>query len=798
MPYTPPSNRSPASSASASPVASRRSSLQSSPRPNLPRSSSYLTRHRRTPSASALSDGSTGTLTPQGTSEDLKSMGTAVPSSVRQSPPPVTDERTMPMGAIISPPDSASSGSDDEEQEPQIRGRKLDKALRDAVSQIPMQRSSSPQRTQDQQQDSSSEHLQLRTQHLKNGVHLSFSTSALGDLAKGRKMGHVRSATEPNAGLPKSADNSASASEEETDEDLLKKPQMVRKKSGELVRPALRPSSRRRPSSMPGTPIFSKAVHFDSHLEHVRHFLQVDRPLAVSAGSSPIDSYESDTEYPFPGNGKQSARTPPFEWEILTTNFPQDSASRKSLPVRLEKVWLSSDQKTLLGSIAVTNLAFNKAVTCRFTLDYWKTTSEVAADYSHEIRPRETPLGQDRFAFSIKLADTANLESKTLFLCIRYVVNGQEYWDNNNSSNFQVDFRKKHLPMNGKNNFQGASSRSANILPRSNRRSGSATVPRPKSMPAGFGEFGEDAKLSYDQPIHEYLGESENSTGGLRLKSKSAGNLASDSFSKDFGSPSGLAFSNRYDFGASLSAAVQAAKDKETAQDKDGLYMKANVRSLLKPALTVPEPTSNAKSQTTAPGATSPNSTISSSSYEELVNKYCFVRAPEVRPASPIASGARRPSLVRQNHSITHPGQRDGTAAQEQNTRSSPDIKDGTLSGARFDGATGGNGHRRAHTITSLESPNGHAHPAGPAAHHTLQLHGAFSPPSGASTPKDAFRASSTSPTPKAPATARSASPAFMTFDGTPSSDLPYHVQQQMMDRFPWSGDGHAATAIRG
>ncbi|KAG5811290.1 hypothetical protein H9Q74_001537 [Fusarium xylarioides] len=750
MPYTPPSHRSPASSASASPVASRRSSLQSSPRPSLPRSASYLTKHRRTPSASALSDGSTGTLTPQGTSEDLKSMGTAVPSSVRQSPPPVTDERTMPMGAIISPPDSASSGSDDEEQGPQIRGRKLDKALRDAVSQIPMQRSSSPPRSQLQHQDST-ESLQL---HRKDGVHLSFSTSALGDLAKGRKMGHGRSATEPNAGLSKSDDNSISVSEEESDEDLLKKPQMVRKKSGELVRPALRPSSRRRPSSMPGTPIFSKAVHFDSHLEHVRHFLQVDRPLAVSAGSSPIDSYESDTEYPFPGNGKQTARTPPFEWEILTTNFPHDSAARKSAPVRLEMVWLSADQKSLLGSVAVANIAFSKAVTCRFTLDYWKTTSEVAADYSHEIRPRETPLGHDRFTFSIKLADTANLESKTLFLCIRYTVNGQEYWDNNSSANFQVDFRKKHLPMNGKNNFQGASSRPANGLPRSSRRTSSANVPRPKSMPAGFGDFGDDAKLNFDQPIHEYLGETENSTGGLRLKSKSAGNLASDNLSKDFGSPSGLAFSNRYDFGASLSAAVQAAKDKETSQDKDGLYMKANVRTPT-PTLTVPEPATKAKSQPTT-GATSPNSTISSSSYEELVNKYCFF-------------GSKQ---------------------------SSPNMKDGTLSGARFDGAAGGNHHRRSHT-TTLGSPNGNAHHAGPAAHHTLQLHGAMSPPSGASTPKDAFRANSTSPSPRPSATARSASPAFVSFDATPSNDLSYHVQQQMMDRFPWS-DGHAATAIRG
>ncbi|KAG7416644.1 Protein phosphatase 1 regulatory subunit 3C [Fusarium oxysporum f. sp. raphani] len=650
----------------------------------------------------------------------------------------------MPMGAIISPSNSVSSGSD-EEQKPQIRDRKLDKALRNAISQIPLPRSSSPERSQPHKQDSG-EHPQLRR---KDGVQLSFSTSALDDLAKGRKIGHVRSATEPNAGGTKSADNSVSVSEEETDEVLLKKPQMVRKKSGELVRPALRPSSRRHPSSMPGTPVFSKSVHFDSHLEHVRHFLQVDQPLAVSAGSSPIGSYESDTEYPFAGNGKQTVRTTPFEWETLATNFPHDSATRKSLPVRLEKLWLSSDQKNLLGSVAVANIAFQKAVTCRFTLDYWETTSEVAADYSHEIRPREMPLGHDRFTFSIKLADTANLESKTLFLCVRYTVNGQDYWDNNNLSNFQVHFRKKHLSQNRKGNFQGASSRPANSLPQSNRHTRSSSVPHSKSIPSDFSEFGENAKFSFDQPSQEYLGESGSGNGGLRLKSKSTGSLASDNLSKDFGSPSGRAFSNRCDFGASFNGAVQAAKDKETSpQDKDGLYMKANVRNA-KPTLTVPEPTNDAKSQMTALRATSPNLTISRSIYEELVSKYCFIRTPEVRPASSISSGARRPSLGRQNGSITHLGLWGGTFGSKQ---SSPNIKDGKLSGARFGGSVGNNPIRRAH-ITSLGNPNGHSYHAGPAACHTLHLHGLFSPPSAASTSKDAFRPSSTLPIPRPTAT---------------------------------------------
>ncbi|KAH7162095.1 putative phosphatase regulatory subunit-domain-containing protein [Dactylonectria estremocensis] len=744
MPYTPPSHRSPASSASTSPNVSRRSSLQTGTRPALPRSASYLLKHRRTPSASAVTDGSTGTLTPQGTSEDLKNMVSTLSSTVRQSPPPVTDDRTMPMGAIISPPDSASSGSDDEGSI-NIRGRKLEK-LRDAASQIPQQRTPSPQRNHAMRSDHHSQ---------QGGVHFSFSTSALGDLAKaGRRKSHVRSATESHVHVAKSADNSWTASDEETDEELLKKPQMVRKKSGELVRPALRASSRRRPSSMPGTPNFSKAVHFDSHLEHVRHFLQVDRPLAVSAGSSPVDNYDSDAEYPFPS--EDATRSPPFEWEILTSNFPHDNPQRHALPARLEKVWLSPDQKNLLGSIAVTNLAFQKAVTCRFTLDYWKTTSEVAAEFGHEIRPRETPLGQDRFTFSIKLADTANLESKTLFFCIRYAVNGQEYWDNNSSRNFQVDFRKKHLPQNGKNNFHGAAGRSSNGLPKSNRRS---NVPRPKSMPA-FGEFGDDAKF-LDQPLHEYLGESASGSTGLRLKTKSQSNLTSDNMSNEFGSPSGLAFSNRYDFGASLKA-VKAAKD-TVQKDKDGLYMKPNVRSAkpAPPAAAAPAPLSISTEKVPSPGASTP--TLPSASYEELVNKYCFF-------------GSKQ---------------------------SSPTLKDGTMSSGRYDGTAGGDNVDRAPAKVTV--PHG-VHHAGPATHHTLQL----------SRPGLAFRPLTYSPTivssPKVmssvrpasdPSTPRTSAPStpstFATFDGPPSSEASYHVQQPLlMERFLWAGDAHPATAIRG
>jgi hypothetical protein len=644
MPYTPPSHRSPASSAPSSPDTSRRSSIHGafsgpggSPGwPTLPRSASYLTKHRRTPSLSASPSpsvrGPSLDMTPPDTSDVLKSMiSKHNTSSVRQSPPPVTDARSLPAGAIISPPDSQTS-SEDEGAAGQNRGRQIEnlKELKDAISAIPQHRQSSPNRNS----KPSPGDLLVFPKQISNLV-----GSAQGSLqldtshVKHKRISHARSNTDSNIMMSKSADASLTASDSEQDV-LPKKPQMVRKKSGELVRPALRPASHRRPSSMPGTPTFSKAVHFDSHLEHVRHFLQVDRPLAVSAGSSPNDNYESDTEYPFDEkNSNKGVRTPPFEWELVMNNFPAETPLRKALPVRVERVWMSKDQKSLIGSIAVANLAFQKHVVCRFTFDYWKTTSEVGAEYLHEIRPKDTDVGHDRFQFNIKLSDMVNLESKTLFFCVRYNVGNLEYWDNNHNLNFQVDFRKKMLPQNGKRNFQGASSRPLNTLPRSNRRSHPSVAPRPKSMPGALDEFGHGD--IFDQPIHEYLGEAEPK---IRLKSsKSTSALPSDNLANRLSAPSGLAFANRYDFGASLNAAKQAHKESKGSPRSEGLYMKpnkkasfvtgstrpANIPRAAEVSAVSPAPGQNLQ----VPGTGSPASaSIASASYEEIVNKYCFVR----------------------------------------------------------------------------------------------------------------------------------------------------------------------------
>jgi hypothetical protein len=184
-----------------------------------------------------------------------------------------------------------------------------------------------------------------------------------------------------------------------------------------------------------------------------------------------------ETEFPF---HKEEPKALSFEWEIVLPNFPKDLDARNHLPVRLEKSCLSNDKKSLIGTVAVANIAFQKSVVTRFTFDYWQTVSEVAAEYSNDIR-RKHDDGVDRFVFKIKLAEQANLENKTLFFCIRYNVAGQEHWDNNGGVNFQIDFKKRPIIPSAREATQRSSG-----LPRSKPIH---SVPRPISMP-NFEDFG--------------------------------------------------------------------------------------------------------------------------------------------------------------------------------------------------------------------------------------------------------------------------------------------------------------------
>jgi hypothetical protein len=106
--------------------------------------------------------------------------------------------------------------------------------------------------------------------------------------------------------------------------------------------------------------------------------------------------------------------------------------------VKLEKLWVSADEKSFLGSIAVANLAHEKSVTCRFMFDHWETISEVRAHYAYSLPAIYDQDELERFLFTLELPDIALVHpgTKTFHCCIRYIVNGQVFWDNNNGLNY--------------------------------------------------------------------------------------------------------------------------------------------------------------------------------------------------------------------------------------------------------------------------------------------------------------------------------------------------------------------------
>jgi hypothetical protein len=249
---------------------------------------------------------------------------------------------------------------------------------------------------------------------------------------------------------------------------------LVRKKSGQPVKSSLKSTKipvrgsisiiTRGSSSKsePNTPTHSKAVHFDSQLEHVKLFLAEQKPLAVSRDGSPTDDTSgTDTDFPSFIYGGGDDDKPRKALLMKMNNMPQFIDTNAD--VALENLILSTDMACILGHIRVRNLAFHKWVAVRFTFDNWQTTSEVAAKHFDSIESGAF----DRFSFSIRLTDLlARIEEKTLLLAVRYSIEGREMWDNNRGLNYNATFiksKKQERPALAKSDDESAGSDIADL-----------------------------------------------------------------------------------------------------------------------------------------------------------------------------------------------------------------------------------------------------------------------------------------------------------------------------------------------
>ncbi|KAI0065812.1 hypothetical protein BV25DRAFT_1597059 [Artomyces pyxidatus] len=252
-----------------------------------------------------------------------------------------------------------------------------------------------------------------------------------------------------------------------------------------------------RTQSMPAQ-ICTKSVQFkdkESGLESVRTFKRTGRPAALLVSSAAEDT-ETETEpecvaHPFPSTAIfpviDSSRSSP-----VPAPNPQPDAH-----IIVESLTLPpTHPPTLRGTVLVRNVAFEKRVTVRFTLDDWDTVSEVNAAYAGPVSQRDalarasTTLGDvvglcaldaadhsyDRFTFTVGLGDAP--ARRTLFLAARFAAPGVgEWWDNNAGANYRVGFCTPAAPVSARHR-----KRNASVPPRRATAFG-ASAPAPKVAP---------------------------------------------------------------------------------------------------------------------------------------------------------------------------------------------------------------------------------------------------------------------------------------------------------------------------
>uniref|UniRef100_A0A336LKP5 CSON010172 protein n=1 Tax=Culicoides sonorensis TaxID=179676 RepID=A0A336LKP5_CULSO len=233
------------------------------------------------------------------------------------------------------------------------------------------------------------------------------------------------SAAEENE-VPKKRQTNRLASITETDEEEEdEKPQRLR-----------RCSSLKTGKTPPGTPGRKKFVRFADvfglDLADVKTFLDHEVPKIPKSAYEDLDVKEHQLH--------QIQQIPQFMKpvdKILVPLFQQPGGLPSFLDkVREKQVSLENCAVTdpitltITGSVRVRNLDFHKSVYIRYTLDNWKSFSDVQANYVEN----SCDGFSDKFSFTI-FGNSLQIGQR-IEVAVRFHCKGQQYWDNNYDSNY--------------------------------------------------------------------------------------------------------------------------------------------------------------------------------------------------------------------------------------------------------------------------------------------------------------------------------------------------------------------------
>lgn len=192
-----------------------------------------------------------------------------------------------------------------------------------------------------------------------------------------------------------------------------------------------------------------KTVRFSDENQE-RYFLKCQAPSAIREG----DPHENDLSAD--------------DFKLTLPNWPKRSIALNDKKIRMENISLTeADTKDRLqnkimieGRCKALNISFEKLISVRYTFDLWSTYHETPAIYRDSLAT--TGNTWDRFSFYIPI----DAKKTTLYIALRYSVNNEEYWDNNNGMNYEVCITSEEPEENEELSEQARNPKDTKILGR--------------------------------------------------------------------------------------------------------------------------------------------------------------------------------------------------------------------------------------------------------------------------------------------------------------------------------------------
>ncbi|KFM81650.1 CBM21 domain-containing protein, partial [Stegodyphus mimosarum] len=195
----------------------------------------------------------------------------------------------------------------------------------------------------------------------------------------------------------------------------------------------------------PGTPSRKKIVRFADvlglDLEAIRHFVKDDdAPIVPQSAFADLKVPTTSSSTPLLAWNRSSNALTPTGCRFVP-QFEQPGSDPHFLDkVRQQKVCLENaviNDLRVTGVIRVLNLGFEKLVLVRYTTTEWAVHTDLTADYV----PSSCDGFSDKFSFNIHLPHLS--PGQRLLFAIKYVANGQEFWDNNCGNNYILKCQAK-------------------------------------------------------------------------------------------------------------------------------------------------------------------------------------------------------------------------------------------------------------------------------------------------------------------------------------------------------------------